>query len=383
LNTFNRCALAALAAVSVASAQSNVTIGGNMTLGFGQTTTGNVGAGPAILKQTGNIAFKGTEDLGGGLKANFEVQTAIGDAAASSVNAVAATATPGGTLAATTLGDRGAYITVTGGFGAVQMGRANSAVRSMMGIADVSGTPVKTGISTGNSLGTTIAKSSDTASRPIYGDAYSNWAGYTTPSISGFTFSVAIAPVDGDTTLTKDAMSYTFQYANGPLTAAYNLTDSRQTHAGQAIVSNGSATTDKIYIAAVGAYKMTTILASYDLGVAKVSYAFDGATVSGTSSAAAGTANTVGTNLTAAEAQANANVHTKAAHGVSVHVPFGAASVGIEWYKRDVSKLMNYGVKYDFSKRTAVGLSFGTKSGLTSVAGHKGQQYRLGMTHTF
>jgi hypothetical protein len=266
-------ALAALAAVSAVSAQSNVTIGGNMTLGFGQTTTGNVGAGPAILKQTGNIAFKGTEDLGGGLKANFEVQTAIGDAAASSVNAVAATATPGGTLAATTLGDRGAYINVTGGFGAVQMGRANSAVRAMGAIWDVSGTPVKTGLSTGNSLGTTIAKSGDVASRPIYGDAYANWAGYTTPSISGFTFNVSIAPVDGDTTLTKDAMSYTAAYTNGPLNIAYNHLDSKATSAGTAILGGGTSTTaDVAYTPVVEAYKMSTIVANYDFGVAKVGF---------------------------------------------------------------------------------------------------------------
>jgi hypothetical protein len=200
---------------------------------------------------------------------------------------------------------------------------------------------------------------------------------YTAPAIMGVTTSFTYVenndgPINlaGTNAVPANTAAYVLgaAYANGPISikAAYKSEPSDKT-------ASSGLTPKSNFEAAV----------SYDLGVAKISYAFDGATATGTSTAAAGTANTVGTNLTAAEAQANANVATKAAHGVSVHVPFGAASVGVEWYKRDASKLVAFGAKYDFSKRTAVGLTFGTKSGLTSVAGHKGQQYRLGLTHTF
>lgn len=226
--------------------------------------------GPQIVRQTGNIAFKGSEDLGGGLKANFEVQQSIGAHAATALNVAGASA------AATTLGDRGLYVNVTGGFGAAQAGRASSAVRALFGaIGDVSNLPVQTGMSAGNSVSTTDAKGGDANARVIYGDAYSNFVSYTTPSISGFTASVALAAVDGDTTATKDTKSYSLQYTNGPLNVAYNLTDSAQTKAVQYITqgtNTGTATgtADLGYIAAVGAYKLSTALASYDFGVAKV-----------------------------------------------------------------------------------------------------------------
>jgi hypothetical protein len=198
---------------------------------------------------------------------------------------------------------------------------------------------------------------------------------YTAPAFMGVTTSFTYLEnndgainLAGTNSVPTNTAAYVLgaAYANGPISirAAYKTAP--------ADITASSGLTPKS--------NMEVALA-YDLGVAKVSYAFDGATATGTSTAAAGTANA--TNLSAAEAQAIANLSLKAAHGVSVHVPFGAASVGLEWYKRDVQKVFAYGVKYDFSKRTAVGLAIATKSGLTETQGFKGQQYRLGLTHTF
>ena len=72
-------ALATLAVVSAASAQSTVTISGGMLLGLGTTKTGAASSGTQMSRQTGNIAFKGTEDLGGGLKASFDVLMETGN----------------------------------------------------------------------------------------------------------------------------------------------------------------------------------------------------------------------------------------------------------------------------------------------------------------
>lgn len=82
-------ALAALAAVGAASAQSSVTLYGRLDLGssYNKTTT-TVGGVSSSVKTTslagaqgvrtgGRLGVRGTEDLGGGLKVNFNVETAV------------------------------------------------------------------------------------------------------------------------------------------------------------------------------------------------------------------------------------------------------------------------------------------------------------------
>ncbi len=78
-------AVAALAAVSAASAQSSVTLYGLVDIGYASSKT-ETRDGSATLKSRGlnegsnagnRIGFRGTEDLGGGLKANFVIEQAI------------------------------------------------------------------------------------------------------------------------------------------------------------------------------------------------------------------------------------------------------------------------------------------------------------------
>jgi len=77
-------ALAALAAVGSASAQSSVTLYGVVDVGYGShKTTGPAGASIKSrgIMDTANagsrIGFRGVEDLGGGLKAEFVVEQGI------------------------------------------------------------------------------------------------------------------------------------------------------------------------------------------------------------------------------------------------------------------------------------------------------------------
>jgi len=322
-------ALAALAAVTAASAQSTVTVSGALVLGVGTTEIGTANSGAQIVRQTGNIQFAGVEDLGGGLKAGFTLQTAIGAVATSdTTTSIAANRT--------ILGDRGANLTLGGGFGTVLVGRANTGIRTQMGTADVSNLPVVSGLSASSSAATTEAANGvyinagdDANARVIYGDTYANQVAYQTPSISGFTVSVGIVPVQtvntsiGDTTATKDTMSYTLGYANGPLNASVNLTNS----------AGGTAP-----------YKITTLVANYDFGVAKLGFAQQSISME------TGVNPGNGTMVTAFVPLGNGNIG--AGYGRRSAATQASASFG------DDVKQSFVGYKYNLSKRTTLSATY-------------------------
>ena len=108
-------ALAVLASSGAAMAQSSVSVYGlaDVWVGSQKNTTNGVSAG-GFNKMASNegfatsrLGFKGTEDLGGGLKANFQIETNVGF----------------DQPAATSLGNRQAWVGLSGGFGEVQLGR--------------------------------------------------------------------------------------------------------------------------------------------------------------------------------------------------------------------------------------------------------------------
>jgi predicted porin len=323
-------ALAALAAVSAASAQSTVTISGAMVLGVGATELGTAASDLQIVRQTGNLSLDGSEDLGGGLKAGFRLQTSIGAVATTNQT------TSGIVNQRNILGDRGAYMSLNGGFGTVLVGRAATSIRSQMGIADVSGLPVVTGLSaassgeTSSTAGRTAIAAGDTNAAIIYGDDYANQVAYQSPSFSGFNVSVGTVPTQtvstgvGDDSTGKDTISYTLNYSNGPLNASVNLTDA----------AGGTAP-----------YQITTIVANYDLGVAKIGVAQQSIRLD------SGTNPGNGTMITA-------------------NIPMGQGAFGLGYGRRVASasshasfagddvKQSFVGYKYNLSKRTAISATY-------------------------
>ncbi|NIC39453.1 porin, partial [Aquabacterium sp. A08] len=71
------------------------------------------------LLTTSRLGFRGTEDLGGGLKAIFQIETTL-DPDAPGTNSQT------GAARATTLGDRTAIVGLSGGFGTVKLGRTDT-----------------------------------------------------------------------------------------------------------------------------------------------------------------------------------------------------------------------------------------------------------------
>lgn len=352
--------------MSAASAQSTATISGAVVLGFGSSTTpGSATGAPVaadsgleIVRQTGNIAFKATEDLGGGLKANFEIQTAIGSYATTNI------AGQNKSTVVTTLGDRALYVNVGGAFGTASIGRTNTAIRSLFGaIGDTTTLPVLTGLSAGaggpNALTTTSVNATDTGSRIIYGDTFSNNVSYTTPSISGFSAAIAVAPVENTATVSyADSKTYSLMYANGPLSAAVNRTTAGQ---GAAVTTGAS----------VIGYKITTALASYDFGIAKVGFTTQSISLDSGVNPGNGTSVTVSAPL--------GNGVLAAAYGKR-----GDAAVTDTRFGDDV-KQMFVGYRYNLSKRTHVSAVYNKidRNVSTGVATNDIKETHIFVGHSF
>ena len=165
-------ALAVMAASGAAMAQSSVSVYGLVDIWLGSSKSeasagGVVGsARETVLNSQGfnvsRIGFKGTEDLGGGLKANFTIETAIRPDQP----------TP------TSLGSRVASIGLSGGFGSVELGK--------------SWTPYDDTRAMANDTFNAIISSSF-STWLVYEYNPNNQIRYNTPSFGGFTASASYA----------------------------------------------------------------------------------------------------------------------------------------------------------------------------------------------
>jgi len=349
-------ALAALAAVTAASAQSTVTLSGTYSASYQtdltSTTTHVVNAGsattaPTVAKLTfgkatglaitdANLKLAAVEDLGGGLKASFDYLMESGNQR----------------TAFFTRADSG--IGLSGGFGAVAVRNT----RQSDLIASIGSSAISLPDGLYDNTGIVGRSNIDTIS-------------YTSPSINGFTGSLTYVELnEGNIAASTSNKSVTVlgaAYANGPwaVAGAYK--------AKPASAAASSGLTGKANV---------ELAVSYDLGVAKVAVAYDGASAEGSSSAAAST-DAAGTVITAANNQIIANLQKQSAMGLSVTVPMGAASFGLNYFKRGVAKVTDFGATYALSKRTSLVASTGTKSGLAAEAGYNGTQNRIMVKHTF
>ena len=120
-------ALAAMAFVGAASAQSSVTLYGLLDVGYGGGTANGVDVNfqqQSSFNSASKFGFKGSEDIGGGLKANFQLETGNFDMETGSTS-----------LNLT----RAAWMGLSGGFGEVRFGRIVSVPTQVMGQFDFEG----------------------------------------------------------------------------------------------------------------------------------------------------------------------------------------------------------------------------------------------------
>ncbi len=366
-------ALAAVAATS-AFAQSTVTLFGGADLGYRSVTTGtNKFSG---MSQDGiyssRFGVMGTEDLGGGLKANFHFEGGM--------------APDVGTSAGFNF-TRKSVIGLSGGFGEVRFGRDYTPLFTIAGIADpfgtngvgssynvanaatVTGSAIATAGSFATAQAAATAPGSQVAAGTVYADPNAvranNSVTYYTPAMNGFSASLMYSFGGENTYQARAAGAMTslkLAYANGPLSVAY----------GNQVTKGGVAATS-----AADSEKWTTnfVAAAYDLGVAKLSagYKTD--------------------KLSFADATLKSTI-------LGVSAPVGAATLKASYVTakdggNDMANQFAVGAVYDLSKRTSVYAAYATlkneagygksvgSAAASDFTGLRSKGFEVGMKHSF
>lgn len=296
-------ALAAVAATS-AFAQSSVQIDGVIDAGFAQVNNKGVNASDigSNATATSGLNFRGTEDLGGGLKANFRFE--------SNWNPVANNAVTNAGAAQSTFGNGELRVGLSGGFGEVQIGRVNAPTLSVLGM----GTPF--GVTNyGNGFGAShnnsavsVLDSGATADAAGNHVRRNNAARYISPSFSGFQvhlYNVQKVDINQATQDHRGVVEGALTFVNGPVTIGYaqntesaNTTlagaaqydSSNQTLAGNYAFSNGLkvlALSQRAKRSDDTLDRLTTLIgASYTMGAHTFAANFGNSKNSGTATAA-------------------------------------------------------------------------------------------------
>jgi predicted porin len=203
-------ALAVLASIAgVASAQSSVTIYGLVDAGVTHERGGSAGNVTKLSTgvQSGNrLGFKGTEDLGGGLKANFQFENGFN--------------LDEGTQRQGALFGRQAWVGLSGAFGAVNLGRQYNPLFASLDTID----PFGTGLSgaTTNLMNPGLVR-------------VNNAVSYSSPTVSGFGATVLYGAGENASGNKVNAKAgAALNYANGPavVTLAWDKVNADPTAAG-------------------------------------------------------------------------------------------------------------------------------------------------------
>ena len=364
-------ALAVLAVSGASFAQSNVTVYGlaDLWLGSSKTETSGDAFGDASLRQTkvdsGGVntsrwGLKGSEDLGGGLKANFKFEQGFAmDTGAAGV--------------ADQVFSRQSWVGVSGGFGEVQLGRVWSTYDDI------------------NSLGIDTFGANFAAKYNVwlsYQDRPSNAIKYLTPTVSGFSGSLTYG-LGEDKTDANDAsriLSLGGQYLAGPLLVALTHQEQTQTGGSNSLFSAVPGILLEADFNLVtglnpgftGKTTYSQINGWYDFGVVKLIGAYN--VVKQTVDS---TPTLLGGDLKAKEYDLGVDVPLS----TSLTLTGGYARSKVEGDGQDVFKTSGYtaALKYNLSKRTMLyGVLTQTKLDVAGTRDEaKASLYAVGVNHTF
>lgn len=382
-------ALAALAVVSAASAQSSVTISGIMDIGV-KTTGAPMLAGNSSARKTefaGNntatsaVMFTGSEDLGAGMRANFFVELDPNTASSSTGNAPASANWYTGTPF-----NGQSYVSLSGGFGDLKIGAPNSAAMAASSTAQPFGTAMGSAWSTnfgrlGTVKGLGVNQFLGNANPPADGRVirHEKTAMYTTPTMGGFSGTLAYAfGNDNSTTASSNSNQFlagSVGYSNGPLNVMYAYTrirDGANPVAGYALVP-GALTTNALGANGTVAYHV--LGANFSFGKATV---YAGYTDSNTDNASGAlensrSANIAGKFAVTPQIDLMAN-YTRRDSGLAANLDARLIGVGAD-YK--LSKRTNLYARYE-------SMDLDLNNGLAQITGGSVTTgVALGVKHTF
>lgn len=333
-------AIAALGAFAgAASAQTNVTIYGLVDMAIqhendGAKTTTGLDSGEFYGSR---IGFKGSEDLGGGLKVNFQLENGFG-------------ADDGKLGQGGRLFGRQAWVGMSGAFGSVNAGRQWAPIFLVADNID----PFDAGLTSGKA-----GQSTSTGGMlGIFGTAFriDNSVVYTTPSLNGFSGSLAYAfGEQAGSTSANRQIGLSAAYENGPVYAGVALHNAND--------------------AAGNASKQTLVGGTYNFGVAKAAVAYQKNT-------------------------SDLNTVDNKNWMIGVTVPVGAAGNVLASYIRSTDNTVAtankgtqwaLGYTYDVSKRTTLYTSYSRNSndansnigGLAAANGLTDTLFNVGVRHKF
>jgi predicted porin len=371
---------AAVAAAVAVPAVAQVTVSGNLDTGYATSKLTSGGdsvkftrTGNASAMSTSTIAFSGSEDLGGGLKASFFVNNSL------STNTGA-------------LGARDTWVQVEGGFGGIKIGRFTPAAEATIGGFAVSGTVNMPGsvdfVFGGSTYGGTPTAGTGSTLDMRTGSGIATGineigrqAGniqYTSPSFSGFKVTIGhikskaeataviaktgsglgAATVSGKSELTQTDAALT--YSAGPL--SLGVTAAQQDMQGSA---STATTKDEADFQAVGA--------SYKLAAATLRYAY----------------------IEREDTVDGALAFDTEIHSFGVTVPLGAVSLFAGYVDSDMAyattadneegKGYQVGVVYSLSKRTNAYVMTGKDEFKVKSTGvkTKADGFAIGLRHSF
>ncbi|WP_396189731.1 porin [Flavobacterium sp.] len=351
-------AIAALSTIAgAAQAQSSVTLFGALDAGAyfvnGATTSANNGTG--LMSSTivsSNWGLKGTEDLGGGTKANFYAESGINMRNGGLSQNVAEAGT-------TTLFDRGLYVGVEGKWGKLDLGnKINPLFASHGALLPVSG----------NSVGTNAAATLGFGNSTFTHNAVS----YTLPTMAGFNAAVQYGSGQQASTVSGSTQSNIGGTIAGSVLAAsadYTIAGFTGRLAGQ---KRWAGSSTGVAISANPGAGMTSSSATY-LGSGQTTWLVGGSYKAGAFTLGAGfVANQITAPLTGAHGK-NPTLNNNGYEVGAGYQATPAVLVGLSWVGTTAgSNLINAQARYAFSKRTQAYAQLGVAANGGGLGGANG-----------
>jgi predicted porin len=250
--------LIAVAALAATGAFAQVSVYGRLDVGYAVTTTTATTAGVGVDTKANGLqshneyssmwGIKGVEDLGGGMKASFQLEqdvyTPNGNVgvsgASGGVGVTSGVLSTSSTVQTQISFDRVSRVNLEGGFGTVGLGRDYNVVFKLIGATDVMNL----------SRMSTVQQSAN-----IGGSTMPNLIHYASPNLGGFTLNANYGNDDrSNATADKNVTTaLTAVYSNGPL-----------------MVGIGAGSNEITAAAVVTKTEGTALGASYDFKVVKV-----------------------------------------------------------------------------------------------------------------